>query len=101
MFAISDALYNVFSIYIVNELTDMIVSIQADGSKKNEVLNQIRGNLTVDQEKNLGAAVDILLLDGTGGNNDMADRVKNAYDTLAKSGSDRTRYADFFFKMHN
>lgn len=34
MFAISDALYNVFSIYIVNELTDMIVSIQADGSKK-------------------------------------------------------------------
>lgn len=87
-----------FSIYIVNELTDMIVSIQADGSKKNEVLNQIRGNLTVDQEKNLGAAVDILLLDGTGGNNDMADRVKNAYDTLAKSGSDRTRYADFFFQ---
>lgn len=44
--------------------------------------------------------VDILLLDGTT-NNDMADRVKNAYDTLAKSGSDRTRYADFFFKMHN
>lgn len=86
-----------FSIYIVNELTDMIVSIQADGSKKNEVLNQISGNLTVDQEKNLGAAVDILLLDGTT-NNDMADRVKNAYDTLAKSGSDRTRYADFFFQ---
>lgn len=87
-----------FSIYIVNELTDMIVSIQADGSKKNDVLKQIEGQLTVDQKENLGAAVDVLLLDGTG-NDDMTDRVKNAYKTLAKGENDyRTRYADFFFQ---
>lgn len=86
-----------FSIYIVNELTEMILSVQGDSSDKDEVLEQIRGQLTAEQIEKMGAAVDILLLDGTS-NPDMQNQVKKAYNVLAKSGNDRTRYADFFFR---
>lgn len=89
-----------FSVYIVKELTDMILSIQADGSDKDKILNSIGDKLSEDEKENMGAAIDILLLDGTS-DSDMKDRVQTAYEVLAESEDTRTRYADFFYQDKN
>lgn len=86
-----------FSVYIVKELTDMILSIQADDSDKDKIINSIGDKLSEDAKEKMGAAVDIILLDGTSGK-EMQERVQTAYKVIAKSGDERTRYADFFYQ---
>lgn len=91
-----------FSIYIVKQITELIESIQIDDNQKSTWVQEMEDNtsfgddLSQESKETLGMAVDIVVLDGTT-DNDMQKKVKNAYNTLAKSGDNATRYADFFY----
>lgn len=91
-----------FSVYIVKQITEMISSIQINDEQKGTWVGEMEANqsfgsqLSADAKKDFGMAVDVVVLNGTTGDK-MQEKVKNAYNALAKSGDKETRYANFFY----